>query len=367
MTVRCVRVKSVTRIANPAYVGDIGVENNHNLFVSVGVNDAPMLVHNCWGLVSGDKELAGAFRVCAQVLSDFRSNPSPKTLKELELKGDIHRVNYNFFTGMPIEKIRKDVERQQAKGIVFGGIYGRSVNSIAKEINETKEKTQKIVDAFFKKFKRAAEWLDKAVSFSHKKHYMYSPTGRRRNLPGYIIPNDMLQAALERRAKNSPIQGFASELGFIAARVFTEAVYDYMRKFEFLDETKSIQDIGSDVMVHDSNEVTAIYDGFLGAIHIMEWAMIDGVREYVKRNLGFDFNVDLAVEFEIGASNDNMYEWKHFDINTLREIVHKSLVDQRDIIGYDIDPDKICSRIFKQYAKQKPWLDKRYPLKYSYI
>lgn len=56
-----------------------------------------------------------------------------KILLELEFGGDVHRRNYSFFFGIPANEVSK-AQRQSVKTIVFGVLYGKSAESLSREI-----------------------------------------------------------------------------------------------------------------------------------------------------------------------------------------------------------------------------------------
>ena len=102
-------------------------------------------------------------------------------------------------------------------------------------------------------------------------------------------------------------------------------VFQYMQKLGY--EEKAMADIGIDLMVHDSIEVETPIEHVLPVIEIIRFAMTTGVRELIKHLFGFEFNVDLAIDFEIGASHDTMTGWDwtmkgwHPDSDTMKEYV----------------------------------------------
>jgi DNA polymerase I-like protein with 3'-5' exonuclease and polymerase domains len=282
-----------------------------------------------WGLISKDPSVAEAFQKCLDLIYEFRRNPTPANLKRMLLEADIHKVNYSLYTGTPIDKVTKE-QRQSSKAIVFGNIYGMGLRSLAAQIKKAVEEAEAISKKFFGKFVKAKGWLDWAVSHTGRKGYVYSPLGRRRNLQGYAVPVKALRSAMERRGMNSPIQGMGSDFGFIGSNEYTRAIdqfitdngiqsnaewfkdkgyYDSPLTSKAFLDNPAFAPIGVNSMVHDSIKTQVRYDLIYIALHLKEWAMIRGVREYVKDRYGFNFNVDLAIEFEVGCSSDTMTKW----------------------------------------------------------
>lgn len=232
-----------------------------------------------------------------------------------------------------------------------------------------------------------------------KHKYIVSMLGRRRNLDGHQIPVPTLRAAFERRAQNSPIQGMASDLGYIGARLYTLAIAQYCEDFDIVsnkqymiehgweehltefDRTKAFAPAGIDSMVHDSIKSQVRYDMMLVAIHLKEWAMTTGVRKYVKEKLGVKFHVDLGVEFDVGASGATMETWNwvskdlvikekksetetdEYTILGLPSLIRNALKEQLDY-GYDIDVNSLMKEMISSYKDAREYLEENFPLPY---
>jgi len=320
-----------------------------------------------WGIISKDRALARAFQIGKNLRIRYRRNPTTELKEQVSLYGDIHKVNYNSFTDVPVPEITKE-QRQDSKGITFGSIYGMSLNSLARNIKKSVEETEKIYRRFFKQFSKAASWLEWTTEFSSDNGYTYSPLGRRRNLPGYLSTGSAICAGLERRAKNSPIQGMASDFGFIAARLISRMIYERARQLGRVDimlNKVPILEADVNIMVHDSIELEAPYDLVPEVLHIMEYCATVGVREYVKKIFNMDFVVGLEVDFELGASGDKTYSWDFTD-KSLAEALNKVLTDQQ-LMGYEVNPPKMVKRIMQIQKQNKADLNRDMPLDFEVI
>jgi hypothetical protein len=80
----------------------------------------------------------------------------------------------------------------------------------------TKEFASDIIEKLFGDFKKGGKWLDWTKQHARENCYTYSPIGMRRNLFSMLTGINSIMAAMERRAANSPIQGFASQIGITA-------------------------------------------------------------------------------------------------------------------------------------------------------
>lgn len=72
--------------------------------------------------------------------------------------------------------------RTQAKSIVLGILYGRSVPSIAEQLNCSTKDAQKIYDAVLKAFPQLAQFIDDSQNMAKELGYVTTAWGRRRHL-----------------------------------------------------------------------------------------------------------------------------------------------------------------------------------------
>lgn len=78
--------------------------------------------------------------------------------------------------------------RSQCKSILLGIMYGRGINSIAEQLNCSKEDAQAILDSFYDGFSKVKEWIDETYAFVRKYGYVEDFMGRRRRLPDVNLP-----------------------------------------------------------------------------------------------------------------------------------------------------------------------------------
>lgn len=162
-----------------------------------------------WALISGDKDVSRAFQNGLDLYDNYIKNPTKENKERFKKEGDIHRINSSYFFGLKIEKVTDEI-RQAVKGVTFGLIYGRSANSLAIQLGKTIEEVNEIIDKFFKRFSKAANWLLQIEKFARKHYYVEAITGLRRHLWPYLLPKThdkekmwkRLAAACDRRARN---------------------------------------------------------------------------------------------------------------------------------------------------------------------
>lgn len=315
-----------------------------------------------WGIVANDNVLLSTFNNINDLVLRFRKkkNPTEADKTEVEVKGDMHKLNYSAFTGVPVEKVTKE-ERQGAKGITFGSIYGQSVKALAETLKKTVKEAQELTDRFFKKFSMAKKWLDRVGEQAVKRGYVTSPLGRRRNMWAGILGYERLHNALKRRGQNSPIQGMSSDIAIDAARLMEEAIYDFLLDMDELPEECSRPPMGVCAMVHDATEAEAQYRHVMALIWMMEYFAIHGVRKFLKDVFDLETHVDFAIEFAVGALGSEMRKWD-WTQECLYDIIYKALQDQKNELKFKVDPDTEILNIYKWGAKYAPELRKRFPL-----
>jgi hypothetical protein len=185
----------------------------------------------------------------------------------------------------------------------------------------------------------------------------------RRNLFGVMTGIPSIVGAMERRAANSPIQGFASQIGIVAARLVTLNMYRVLKKFDYIDE--STEELPVDIVkaVHDALYAEPKYEIILIFIHVLQWTATYGVTEYYKKHFGVEFTVEPEIEIEIGASEDKHYKWDFSD-KQLEEILRKSLEDQLSLRRMEGTVDENYKKIMSVYknSKLKDYLDTKYPI-----
>jgi DNA polymerase I-like protein with 3'-5' exonuclease and polymerase domains len=165
-----------------------------------------------------------------RVLAEYSQDPT--LISAYKNNKDLHTVTAAMMYGVPEEKVRKDVERQAAKTINFGLMYGRGANSLGVQLGINQEEAKKLLDMYFKKFSKVRTWLNTAAKSAVTEGYSTTLGGRKRfyQLPDPGDPNYLkLVSDIERKGKNTPIQGSGADmvkyaLVFIRERFIKEKI-----------------------------------------------------------------------------------------------------------------------------------------------
>ncbi len=322
----------------------------------------------CWGIISGDAKIAELFNGAANLWNQFRAKPTVDMLKRLKFEADIHVVNVIYFFGKTLKELianpdmLKDL-RDGVKGVTFGIIYQMSINSLAETIKQAVDYTQGIYDGFVKRFPKAIGWSENQKKLAAKRFYVEAPIGIRRNLFGYILPKFKSQRGernyvntlsihsdMDRRAVNSPVQGFGAQCMSIGNRSL-DHMMEKIRK-----STGRIVNLYTNNSVHDSLENESEYKDLILSLDLIERALTSEVKKALKSRYDFDINSDLAIDFEIGAALSDLHKWD-FSFAGLVDLVHKSLNFQVTELKREIDIPETMDLIFlKSVADYPKWL-----------
>jgi len=313
-----------------------------------------------WAIVSGDKVLASLFSKAKEYILKYRQDSTAENKKNVEEKADIHKLNYSLFTGTRIEEVTAQ-QRKESKGLGFGTIYGMGPSSMARQIGKDEEYTKKIQRKFFSIYKRAAKWLQLMREFAKKNLYAYSLIGRVRNLSGYLLNNKVISGALGRKATNSPIQGFCSDIAYYAAELIMKNINIYYKRKGIDLNDKGLLPAGIVQQVHDALKFIVPYDDFIPLLRIIEYTATIGTIRDIEEKFGIKFTTQIAVDFEIGATGDTLQKWDWSE-ESLWRCVRDSLKVQREELNYPIKIKKVLRRIYNEARCNEKFLLKHYPL-----
>lgn len=112
-------------------------------------------------------------------------------------------------------------QKMRAKAVNFGIPYGREAGSIAEEFNINATEAQGWIDAWFKKFPQAKDFLDKCRQAPIQGWVLCTPFGNRRRFG--VVANELLKT-MQNQATNFSCQGPASHITLHAGM----ATQDYL-------------------------------------------------------------------------------------------------------------------------------------------
>lgn len=307
-----------------------------------------------WSIISGEQGVADVFQVGRDLRDRYKLYPDPWTLHRIDIEGDVHKINAAYFFGIPIEKVEKDV-RNAVKTVIFGLIYQQGAKGLAKSTGRDVKDIENIVAQFLGRFPVGVEWFTKVQDFAKENYYVESPLGRRRYLWGLVVPKsvedfDATQAACLRRAVNSPVQGFGSDLMMIGIRNLDR------KRYEYYEKTGVYPKMLLCVSVHDSVTVEVEYKYMWLALDFIQDGLTSNVCRQVKARYDFDFTSEPEVDFEIGCNERDVIGWD-FSYEHMCEIVKTTLTQQRDEFKHNVDVEKVYKQIMTESWETMPlWM-----------
>jgi len=170
-----------------------------------------------WYIVQMDYAQA-EFRMWAELSNDT------VMINDIKSGMDIHRATAAQFWGIPESEVSKE-QRSAAKFVVFGLMYGRGAESVAKQVKITTGEAEAIIEQFFAKYPIASAWLRMTKRFAEGRGFSPGYFGRVRRLPYARVKHVDRQKWGEamRQAVNAPIQGGAADLtGIAMIKIYSE-------------------------------------------------------------------------------------------------------------------------------------------------
>lgn len=124
---------------------------------------------------------------------------------------DIHTQTAAEVLGIPLDQVTPE-ERNQAKAINFGIVYGISSFGLARGTNLSQAKAQEYIDLYFRRYPGVKAYMDNIIKQAKELGYVTTLLKRRRYLPDINSKNYMRRNFAQRMAMNTPIQGSAADI-----------------------------------------------------------------------------------------------------------------------------------------------------------
>ena len=135
---------------------------------------------------------------------------------------DIHSYTASLLFGIK-EKDVDSSQRNIAKRVNFGIVYGMSAFGLSKELKIGVDEATQFIDSYFARYPKVKSFIDKINKELSKKGSVSTILGRKRNLPDFNSPNPHIRDFARRQAVNAPIQGSCADLIKVAMlRIYNE-------------------------------------------------------------------------------------------------------------------------------------------------
>ncbi|HXF73482.1 MAG TPA: DNA polymerase I [Actinomycetota bacterium] len=124
---------------------------------------------------------------------------------------DIHTATAARVFGLPEDRVDPAL-RNRAKMVNYGLAYGMNAYGLAQRLGIAPDEAQGIMDAYFARFPRIREYLERQVAKAAAEGFTETILGRRRYVPELQHPNPRVRDMGRRIALNAPIQGSAADV-----------------------------------------------------------------------------------------------------------------------------------------------------------
>jgi DNA polymerase-1 len=133
-------------------------------------------------------------------------------LREAFARGeDVHAATAAEILDKPREELTKD-ERNRAKAVNFGIIYGISAFGLADQLDIPRDEAQAYIDTYLARFPLVQDFIARTVEQAGRDGFVTTLLGRRRPIPELRVANRQTRALGERLAVNTVMQGTAADI-----------------------------------------------------------------------------------------------------------------------------------------------------------
>ncbi|HET6945924.1 MAG TPA: DNA polymerase I [Gaiellaceae bacterium] len=201
-------------------------------------------------------------------------------LREAFARGDdIHAATAAEVLGKDQATLTKD-ERNIAKMVNFGIIYGISAFGLSENLEIPREEAQEYIDTYLARFPMVQDFIERTIEQAKEKGYVTTLFGRRRPVPEIRASNRQTRALGERLAVNSVMQGTAADIIKVAMVRIHHRLQDEGRGSRLV------------LQVHDELLVEA------------PDAEVSTVKELVREEMCNAYPLDPPLAVDVGAGDD---------------------------------------------------------------
>jgi DNA polymerase-1 len=201
-------------------------------------------------------------------------------LREAFARGeDIHAATAAEVLGKEQATLTKD-ERNIAKMVNFGIIYGISSFGLSENLEIPREEAQEYIDAYLARFPFVQDFIQRTIEQAKEDGYVTTLLGRRRPVPEIRASNRQTRSLGERLAVNSVMQGTAADV----IKVAMVRIHDRLR-----EEGRGSRLV---LQVHDELLVEA------------PDAEVSLVKELVREEMCTAYPLDPPLAVDVGAGDD---------------------------------------------------------------
>jgi DNA polymerase-1 len=203
----------------------------------------------------------------------------PKLREAFERGEDIHAATAAEVLAKDQATLTKD-ERNVAKMVNFGIIYGISAFGLSENLEIPREDAQAYIDAYLARFPHVQDFIQRTIEQAARDGYVTTLLGRRRPVPEIRASNRQTRSLGERLAVNSVMQGTAADV----IKKAMVAMHERLR-----EEGRG------------ARLVLQVHDELLLEVPDAE---ISAVKELVREEMTGAYPLDPPLEVDVGTGDD---------------------------------------------------------------
>lgn len=203
----------------------------------------------------------------------------PKLREAFERGEDIHTATAAEVLGKEPATLTKD-ERNVAKMINFGIVYGISAFGLSENLEIPREEAQEYIDAYLARFPHVQDFIQRTIEQAERDGFVTSLLGRRRPVPEIRARNRQTRGLGERIAVNFVMQGSNADI----IKVAMVKIHARLR-----DEGRA------------ARLVLQVHDELLLEVPDVE---VSAVRDLVRDEMCAAYPLDPPLAVDIGVGDD---------------------------------------------------------------
>ncbi|MFO0004964.1 MAG: DNA polymerase, partial [bacterium] len=184
-------------------------------------------------IVKGCIKAAAGSKIVSMDLSTAEVYVAAKLSEDKALM-DVFRSGGNFHSTIAktvfrlpceVEKVAElyKTQRQAAKAVTFGIMYGAGPNKISQQVTKdsgkyfSPQEAKEVIDDYFNSFKKLKKWITTNQDFIAENGFIYSYFGRKRRLPNVSSTDAGIKSHSIRSGLNFLVQSTASDINLLGA------------------------------------------------------------------------------------------------------------------------------------------------------
>ena len=241
-------------------------------------DELELAIRSAFVAAEGTRLLSADYsQVELRILAHVSGEPA---LHDAFLRGDdIHAATAAEVLGKDQATLTKD-ERNRAKAVNFGIIYGISSFGLSENLEIPREQAQEYIDTYLARFPHVQDFIERTIEQAKRDGYVTTLLGRRRPVPEIRASNRQTRSLGERLAVNSVMQGTAADV----IKVAMIRIHDRLR-----EEGRSARLV---LQVHDELLLEA------------PETEVSAVKELVREEMCTAYPLDPPLAVDAGAGDD---------------------------------------------------------------